>query len=252
MAIMRFRPQGTQVPELTFEKDGKKIVIQGAIHIGSRKFYEKVVDRIKGFDGETHLEGIISDDENDPRKKLLESLYRSMASALNLSNQTDYVHKRLLDNKRVFNHDISLNSLGKDFLGAKSMDNVKKSLENIKISHVGKDYQLLLGSSLLANFALMAIGNMDIDPENSHIILDKRNAYAIDKALSTPHNVYLFWGAKHLEGMEAILLMKGFTKTKTRWLTIIPSVRLNKNLEDRRNNVRANILRAKAILQERY
>lgn len=247
MKYMRMMPQGLQVPEITYVKDGKKIVIQGAIHIGSRKFYEKVVDRIKGFDGETHLEGIVSThDENtvNVNKELLNSIYDTMAAVSNLSYQKEFINRKLVDNKKVFNHDVEDEGVSDKVFDEKIMSALRE-MKIETISSLSHPFVLNIGSSPLFNILMSGMGNKSLSEELEETILHKRNEYAMSKALEADNNVFLFWGAKHIEGMNEILLNNGYEVERIKWLTVIPSFRFKKDHSQRKERIVNNLLDAK-------
>lgn len=229
MQYMRFRPQGVQVPELTYVKNGKRIVIQGAVHIGSKKFYEKILDRMKGFDGEVHLEGVRPkvDEEGNIIKnpELLDNVYGLTASVANLSFQKQYIHRDLTNMRKFFNHDLSMDDVKNAKVDEKILEELKENFAEYK-KRILTSPALLLGASPLFNILMMAVGASDVKLENEHIILHQRNNYAMDKALDTYSDVYLFWGAKHIEGMDRILVDHGYKMIDKRWETVIPNLRV--------------------------
>lgn len=229
MQYMRFRPQGVQVPELTYVKNGKRIVIQGAVHIGSKKFYEKVLDRMKGFDGEVHLEGVRPkvDEEGNIIKnpELLDNVYGLTASVANLSFQKHYIHRDLTSMGKFFNHDLSMDDMKDAKIDEKIIEELKENFSEYK-KRILTSPALFLGASPLFNILMMAVGASDVKLENEHIILHQRNKYAMDKAFETDSDVYLFWGAKHIEGMNRILVDHGYKIVGKRWETVIPNLRI--------------------------
>lgn len=239
--IIRLRPQGVQVPEVTYVKKDKRIVFQGAIHIGDRKFYEKVIDRIKGFPGEAHLEGIVeTDSKYQNQKKLLNSIYTIMSAYGNISYQKDFINKNLINNKKVFNYDITDAEVGDKIFTPDSLEQIKKALESDKIKTVNNTL-LGLGSSPLLNLAMMTVGSIKAPLDHKELIVDKRNIFAINKALETEKDVFLFWGTKHLEGMHEMLLDEGFSVEKTKWITAISLLRLKKNINHRKETILSNV-----------
>ena len=229
MQYMRFRPQGVQVPELTYVKDGKRIVIQGAVHIGSKKFYEKILDRMKGFDGEVHLEGVRPkvDEEGNIIKnpELLDNVYGLTASVANLSFQKQYIHRDLANMRKFFNHDLSMEDMKDAKIDEKIMEELKENFSEYK-KRILTSPALFLGASPLFNILMMAVGASDVKLDNEHIILHQRNNYAMDKAFETESDVYLFWGAKHIDGMNRILVDHGYEMVGKRWETVIPNLRI--------------------------
>lgn len=235
MQYMRFRPQGVQVPELTYVKNGKRIVIQGAVHIGSKKFYEKVLDRMKGFDGEVHLEGVRPkvDEEGNIIKnpELLDNVYGLTASVANLSFQKQYIHRDLTNMRKFFNHDLSMDDMKDAKIDEKILEELQENFAEYK-KRVLTSPALLLGASPLFNILMMAVGASDVKLDNEHIILHQRNNYAMDKAFETYSDVYLFWGAKHIEGMNRILVDHGYKMIDKRWETVIPNLRIRDAFSD--------------------
>lgn len=248
MKYMRIMPQGLQVPEITYVKDGKFITIQGAIHIASKKFYNKIIDRVKGYDGETHLEGIKATDTQSSNKDILNNLYNTMAAFSNLSHQKDFINKNLVDNKKIFNHDLEDQGIS-DLLLNKKIIKSFKEIETEKIlDFASSSFTLNIGSSPLFNILIRIAGKGSLPKEIEEVILHKRNIYAIDKALESKRNVYLFWGANHLEGMNEILLENGYSILNIKWLTAIPSLRLQRNHKIRKDAIIDNLMNIQSII----
>jgi len=248
MKFIRMRPSGVQVPEITYKNKNKEIVIQGAVHIGDRRFYEKILDKIKGFDGEVHLEGIISTkEENLHNKHLLDSIYSTFASVLNLDYQKTYINKNLCDNRKIFNYDIEDVEITDKIFNKEMIDNLKKFTQNNKTKLLN-NHVLNIGSSPLSNMVLMSVGSSNVSIDNEDIILHRRNKVALDKALKTKNNVYLFWGAKHIDGMNTILVNEGYTVKSIKWKTVIPTIRWKGNKSLRKETISANMLKIEELL----
>lgn len=243
--IIRLVPQGVQVPEITYTKDGKRIVIQGAIHIADRKFYENIIDKIKGFSGETHLEGIINTDpQYENEKILLNSVYEIMSAYGNIAYQKDYINKNLINDKKVFNYDFTDVELGDTVFNEEILNELKQLVKNFKNKLSKSNTILNIGSSPLFNVLISSIGISGVSLNNENVILHQRNKFAIDQALNTDNDVFLFWGTKHIEGMNDLLLEEGFTIEKARWKTAIRTLRLKKNHQKRKELIqhRLNII----------
>lgn len=243
--IIRLAPQGVQVPEITYTKDGKRIVIQGAIHIADRKFYENIIDKIKGFSGETHLEGVVSTDpQYENQKILLNSIYEIMSAYGNVAYQKDFINKNIVDNKKVFNYDLADVEIGDIGFDQKMLNELEQFVKNFK-NKLSKNNALLnIGSSPLLNILISSIGISDVSIGNEDVIIHQRNKFAIEQALNTKNDVFLFWGTKHIEGMNDLLLEEGFTIEKARWKTAIRTLRLKKNHHERKELIqhRLNII----------
>lgn len=243
--IMRLVPQGVQVPEITYTKDGKRIVVQGAIHIADQKFYENIIDKIKGFSGETHLEGIVSTDpQYENQKILLNSIYEIMSAYGNIAYQKDFINKNIVDNKKVFNYDLTDVEIGDIGFDQKALNELEQLVRKFK-NKLSKNNALLnIGSSPLLNILISSIGISDVSIGNEDVIIHQRNKFAIEQALNTKNDVFLFWGTKHLEGMNDLLLDEGFTIEQTRWKTAIRTLRLKKNHHKRKELIqhRLNII----------
>jgi hypothetical protein len=54
------------------------------------------------------------------------------------------------------------------------------------------------------------------------LVLHHRNRHAILKALETPANAVLPWGAAHLPGMGKLLVQNGFERENRTWLLAYP------------------------------
>lgn len=243
--IIRLVPQGVQVPEITYAKGDKRIVIQGAIHIADQKFYENIIDKIKGFSGETHLEGVVSTDpQYENQKILLNSLYEIMSAYGNIAYQKDFINKNIVDDKKVFNYDLTDVEIGDIGFDQKMLNELEQLVKNFK-NKLSKNNALLnIGSSPLLNILISSVGISDVSIGKEDVIIHQRNKFAIDKALSTKNDVFLFWGTKHLEGMNQLLLDEGFTIEHIRWKTAIRTLRLKKNHHQRKELIhhRLNII----------
>lgn len=243
--IMRLVPQGVQVPEITYTKDGKRIVVQGAIHVADQKFYENIIDKIKGFSGETHLEGIVSTDpQYENQKILLNSIYEIMSAYGNIAYQKDFINENIVDNKKVFNYDLTDVEIGDMGFDQKALNELEQLVRKFK-NKLSKNNALLnIGSSPLLNILISSIGISDVSIGNEDVIIHQRNKFAIDQALNTKNDVFLFWGTKHLEGMNDLLLDGGFTIEQIRWKTAIRTLRLKKNHHKRKELIqhRLNII----------
>lgn len=243
--IIRLAPQGVQVPEITYTKDGKRIVIQGAIHIADRKFYENIIDKIKGFSGETHLEGIVSTDpQYENQKILLNSVYEIMSAYGNIAYQKDFINKNIVDDKKVFNYDLTDVEIGNRVFDEKTLNKLEQLVKDFKNKTSKNNTIFNIGSSPLFNILIVLAGKSNIKLNDEEIIIDKRNTLSIDKALKTEKDVFLFWGTKHLDGMNDLLLEEGFTIEKVRWKTAIRTLRLKKNHHKRKELIqhRLNII----------
>lgn len=243
MKFLKMSVAGIQVPEITYvDKSGRKIVVQGAIHIGDRKFYEKVIDQMKSFEGEIHLEGIRSTDETLTDKKiLLDSLYSILASIANTEYQKNYINKNILQHKKIFNHDIADTEVIDDVIDDELLQKLRDHLNNGLKKTLMNKYFLGFGSAALPPFIAMAAGSDSFsEMANEEIIIDRRNEYALEKAFEANDNgesVYLFWGAKHIEGMHEILIEKGYSVERVKWRTALSSVRTRSLIQQRTENI---------------
>lgn len=246
MKISRFSVSGTQVPRVTFMNGyGHKIVIQGAIHVASRDYYEMVKDLIEGFEGEVHFEGILPLEEHKPQLQAMGLSYTVLANMASLTMQSEVVGKDYILSKPEKYKKYDVNSGAVDsFLKSDKFRKMIESTTEINVDLISGKFLTSLYRSPAMNLLMAYASVAKSDSFDDGVVLDNRNAFAIDKALSTDADVFMFWGAKHLTGMRKLLFEAGYHVVDTVWDTAIPYFKRDFN----ESNV-SNIISAKLKIE---
>lgn len=223
--VLRCNVAGLQVPRVTFtHPDKPDVVFQGMVHIGTKSFYEKVIQRSEEFDGEVHLEGVQKAEDN-PQAENLMAGYNLLANMVGVSPQKEIMSKSFFENhkdkdKFKFN-DIDYNEVDYDF------DTSLKELSEMDPSIFSRKKQLaLMFNPLTLFFVLNKVNDKESEIDNDEVIVHKRDQVAFKHTVETTETlnkkVMLVWGAKHLHGMSFKFLHSGYQISSVQWDTVIP------------------------------
>lgn len=219
-----------------FEKDGAKVDLIGAVHIGDRKYYEALNERFAGY--EVLLfemiggENIQPDDEPVPEKvekdaNTLRTIYDSAARMLKLVGQVDFIdyhaenflHADLTEREFAEKQEERGESIFQFMLKAETGGVVPDPLKFV--------YGLFAKRPDLLKLSLIhTLGGGDdqiASLAGENVIIGDRNVRCLevlDRELAAGRkNVGIFYGAAHYPDMQKRLIEQGFTRTNHEWVT---------------------------------
>jgi hypothetical protein len=215
-----------------FEKNGAKVDLIGAVHIGDRKYYEALNERFAGY--EVLLFEMIGGDDIKPEPQqeegegsLLHVIYDNAARVLGLVGQVDHIDYHA---KNFLHADLSIReftekqeergeSIFKFMLSAEQTGKVPDPLKFV--------YGLFAKRPDLLKLSLIhTLGGGDdqiASLAGDNVIIGDRNVRCLevmDRELAAGRkSVGIFYGAAHYPDMQRRLLEQGFVRTNHEWVT---------------------------------
>jgi len=223
----------------TYERDGVKVTLLGAVHIADKAYFTDLNKRFESYD-RILFEMIGGDKLAEIRQKEAEGekvassplakVYGMVSSFLELADQKseiDYSAKNFVHaDLTMAEYQKLQKERGESLLGF-AMDAAKNADPANEPSTLSLMTALLSGNSNQAKLLLIeALAGGDeamAGLVNPTVIITDRNAKALavlDAQIKAGHkNLGIFYGAAHFPDMEKSLLEKGYKKTKQEWLT---------------------------------
>lgn len=231
---MRNNIKGIQVSRTTFVNDeDHRIVFQGMIHIGDKRFYDKIKSLCEDFDGEVHFESI-RNAENDIVSQSLKSGYKILALLNNVDDQTNVLTKDFIKSQpdKFKNYDSEFSEV-KSFLHSEETMQSIKDLANTDKSLFSNRFLIFATFNPLVMSNLL---NKDSAIDLNKVVVENRDEFSSTKAIELgakqadkkKNDVLMVWGAKHLSGISERLFKQGYKVTNVNWDTVIPWVKHNK------------------------
>ncbi len=217
----------------TYEKDGTKIALIGAIHIADKSYYESLNTKFTGYDrvlyemiggkrmGEIQKKG--------EKQTLLSKTYAMITKFLELTDQkkeVDYSAKNFVHadfslaefKKLQEERDESLLSFAMDaskFADQKKQLNIAKLLAALLTGNSNKVKLQLIGTLGAGDDQIGGLAGQSV-------IITDRNAKCIqvleDQLLEGQTNLGIFYGAAHFPDIEKKLLERGYRQAQQEWL----------------------------------
>lgn len=232
----------------TFEdKDGRKVDLIGAVHIGDRAYYKKLNAMFKNYDRLLY-EMVKSDSVDaasigrDEEPSGMGAFQKGFGKMLGLDYQLDhidygaenFVHaditaermEELMEERNINLFTIFMEALMDAFKQAAEGTQAGPQITIVDLFKLAfakdraHEWKMILGP-VMGDVEAQAsgLGNTKI----GKLILDERNVEAmkiVDRELSTGgKSMGLFYGAAHLPGMAKIMEGMGFKKTAESWMT---------------------------------
>lgn len=220
-----------------FEKDGAKVDLIGAVHIGDRKYYEALNERFAGYEvllfemiGGEHIKpGPVPEDEEAEggETNVLHAIYDQTAKMLKLVGQVDFIdyhaknflHADLTEREFVEKQEERGESIFQFMLSAEKSGTVPDPLKFV--------YGLFAKRPDLLKLSLIhTLGGGDdqiAGLAGDNVIIGDRNVRCLevlDRELAAGRkNVGIFYGAAHYPDMQKRLIEQGFTRTSHEWVT---------------------------------
>ncbi len=220
-----------------YERNGVKVDLIGAVHIGDKAYYDALNQRFTGHDallfemigGENIRPGPQPEpDPDEPaRPNLLRLIYDGTARMLKLTGQVDHIDYHAAN----FVHaDLSYREF-EEMQAARGETILDFALKTQEEATPPNPVKFVLG--LVAGRAdllkLSLIGTMGGGDDQiaslagENVIISDRNARCLevlDREIAAGRkNIGIFYGAAHFPDMERRLLEAGFTRTGQEWMT---------------------------------
>jgi hypothetical protein len=223
----------------TYERDGVKVTLLGAVHIADTAYFNDLNKRFKSYDrilfemiGGDKLAGIRKKEEEGEKVETspLAKIYGMISNFLELADQKseiDYSAKNFVHaDLTMAEYQKLQEERGESLLGF-AMDAAKNADPANEPSTLSLMTALLSGNSDQAKLLLIeALAGGDeamAGLVNPSVIITDRNAKALevlDAQIKAGHkNLGIFYGVAHFPDMEKSFLKKGYKKTKQEWLT---------------------------------
>lgn len=178
--------------EIVFHKGDKKVVLLGVSHIGTKEYYKSISTRYPDF--LVLGEGL--------KGKGIDADHSHTATLLGLESQP----KDLFKGYRYLNSDIDASKI------SPNVGNVLSSSfsfwENIALKRNKKAFDQVEN---------VKSSNVSISELYNEIII-KRNINIKNNILTIKENLYIPWGAIHMNDLENFLLTQGYKKEKTSYI----------------------------------
>lgn len=226
----------------TYEKEGVKVTLLGAVHIADKAYFDDLNKRFKTYDrvlfemiGGENLGAAAKSDEpkadaEKPGLSALGDVYKMVSSFLKLADQKteiDYTAKNFVHADLTMAEFQKLQEdRGESLLGF-AMNAAKNADPKDQPSTMALMTALMSGKTNQAKLLLMdALAGGDEAMagivQQSVIITDRNNKAikVLDNQIAKGHkNLAIFYGAAHFPDMEKNLLGKGYKKSRLEWLT---------------------------------
>jgi len=226
MRFVKNSPKGTElkVQEMVRPSDGKTIVLMGAMHAASRESWEDLTEVLRAYqseDYEVHFEGVHPGHPvTDYEKTRVDIMQNLMNVGRKAAESTGLVYQKdaLAHFSGALNYDLDIVTIARGL-----SDKAVKLLGGIPLDEIKITPSRMLWSlkhmSWIINISKFLPSTRSI---LGKAIVDDRNKYAISRALESEHDVVLFWGALHLDGMRKLLRQNGFVDGTASWRIVIP------------------------------
>lgn len=185
----------------TYERNGKKIVIVGVAHIGTKEYYSEIQKRLDSF----HPECVLFERVKGANKNIkLMEMFELIAGVLEVSNQKTEI---TYNEKWVhcdLHYDLLVSAKGGP-IGAEFNSDEHDEMKGFLI----ENKRLFRGIFKLLAPALPFVFSLKNEP----VILDLRNSYVLITAfevLKTNNEVCIFYGDAHYRGIEKFIKSVGF------------------------------------------
>ena len=223
----------------TYEKDGVKVSLIGAVHIADKTFYTDLNKLFKGYDrvlfemiGGDQLEKVRKQEAEGKKaeESPLGKIYQMISTFLALADQKteiDYTAENFIHADLTMAEFQTLQEERSESLLGFAMEAAKNSDLKNQPSTMALMQAVMTGDSKRAKLLLVdalaggdeAMGGL-VTPT---VVISDRNAKAL-KVLDAQiakgdKNLGIFYGAAHFPAMEKTLLEQGYKKTKQEWLT---------------------------------
>lgn len=221
-----------------FEKDGAKVDLIGAVHIGDKAYYEALNKRFEGYEvllfemigGENIRPGRVVEeevDEEEAEPNLLRSIYDQSAKALKLVGQVEHIdyhaknflHADLTTREFERMQEERGESIVGFMMGAEKGGTTPKPLKFI--------YGIFARRPDLLKLSLIhTLGDGDdqiASLAGDNVIIGDRNVRCLEvlarELAAGRKNVGIFYGAAHYPDMQKRLVEQGFVRTNHEWVT---------------------------------
>ena len=223
----------------TYEKDGVKVSLIGAVHIADKTYYTDLNKRFKTYDrvlfemiGGDQLEKLRRQEAEGTKaeESPLGQVYKMVSSFLALAdqkNEIDYTAENFVHADLTMEEYQTLQEeRGESLLGF-AMEAAKSTNIKTQPSTMALMQAVMMGDSKKAKLLLVdalaggdeAMGGLAVPT----VVISDRNEKALKvldaQILKGDKNLGIFYGAAHFPAMEGTLLKKGYQKTKQEWLT---------------------------------
>lgn len=206
---------------------GRHFRLIGVCHMGSSRFWENTQNYILGLQtlfpkAEVHFEGVLNDVDfgATPAKGETDNI-AILAGALGLR----YQREGLTHGKDWIRTDLSMSQI------LDKLQDPEKFMKQHRDAYVaaGEAVEAIKEFPWFAvlfrwilRYVLPPAVLFPRDTDNSRVIIDERNRYAVSAMVMTGTDIITLWGAGHLKGMRKILEHSGYELLHTDWVTCIP------------------------------
>lgn len=222
----------------TYEKDGVKVSLIGAVHIADKTYYTDLNKRFKNYDrvlfemiGGDQLEKIHEQEAEGGKadESPLGKVYQMVSTFLALADQKteiDYSAENFVHADLTMEEYQSLQEEREESLLGFAMEAAETSGIKNQPSTMALMQAVMTGDSKKAKLLLIdtlargdeAMGGLT----KPTVVINDRNAKALQildsQIAKGDKNLGIFYGAAHFPAMEKTLLAKGYKKSKHEWL----------------------------------
>lgn len=211
----KLRPSGLLLEEREFTRDGKQVRLVSMMHIGEKKFYERVHSSLPADSSAVVLLEGITDEYGLLRSRFS---YARLATMLGLESQESSTLQNAAPRPSTPTVAAPTTRKGIRYLHA---DADVSTFDPVTIQFINS-LGVVLGSETLEDAinALREMSRQFAAPGSEQIVLDdilaKRNEHLlaeIDRNLKNAQIVIVPWGAMHLPYVEEQLRKRGFTES---------------------------------------
>lgn len=226
-----------QTATVTYQKDNKTVDLIGVVHIGDRKYYERLNKQFESYDSLCYE--LVADKGTKVSNKRkggssVGSMQDFMSNMLKLEHQLDIVD---YDARNFVHADVSPDEMAKLMAqrGDTQLTIILKVVaemlqqENLKAQNAQNEtfqidpLELLVNPNYLKRMLAQNLANSNehaIGPTLHQLLVVDRNKVAmkvVEQELKTKNKVGIFYGAAHLPDFSKRLLDLGFKPVETKW-----------------------------------
>lgn len=226
-----------QIEVSTFKNaDGVEVTLYGVVHIADSTYFQQVQKDLAKFDTVLY-EGVKQGTKPNKETKGLNSIQHLMATVLGFQFQKDGIDYK---QKNFVHADIDIDTLQKNMKGQSlnpmdryfSPETMEKLAPLAKVAKellkVYMDSKPELQDQLRMQMAKSLSGSdieKQLPPQMKKAIIDDRNQIVMDvfdkqrKLFPKKKKICIFYGAGHNPDFIRRFTKRGYTQTKTRWMT---------------------------------
>lgn len=216
--------RGAEYLSADFESpNGKSVSLLGINHISTKKFYEKINQKIDQYESKKYIIGYEGTGENDnpnsfspedePYFDSFNRLGEAVQKFLHSSVGTEFQHNYIKPKKTWINTDVSMKEL-LEFTKANQLwlPTGEKTVQ--------KEEEILI-QCLFTNNGIREAKNASW-PNFMDALLDFRNKHIVQEILRINKidgkSIAMVWGAVHIPGVSELLKKHGYTEKQKYWI----------------------------------